>query len=521
VADYPKAWEKFKKPFGLPACEAELETLRDDYTSFYFHENPFSPAVLKPNVYLIIGRRGSGKTALAQYFSFQETLRDPICIDVSEPHIYQQVLTSIAERTASYRVIAIPHLIKIWEFAIWTTILHHLRGHGIGVQAPITIPAAQSAGVANVLKTVLEYLSDLFHDDDEKTIGNSIDAVIDSADLAASIRLVKQYAAKRPIIFALDTLEKYDIRDDALMTATAALIQFASTFNLRHSSDNIHLKIFMSGEVFPYLTESVLLNPLKHVRDPLYLLWRPKELLRLIGWRFWRFLAVADPKRYGDLEAMDWKKHKLVLEKLWIPFFGDRLENKKGLSERTFVYILRHTQMRPRQVITICNEIAEQALLGSGFPIFAADYVRDGLQLAENALAAEVINSYELTYPNCREIIEALMNMPKVFPGSELDKRAHRTRAAWPKDQYSLGSFRRLVTELGIVGRVTRRDDTAGYADAEFEYSTTERITITSDDLCAIHPMFYKRLNVDLKLPLRVMPFSVERGEMADIEESW
>jgi len=131
LPDYANAWSKFRKPFGLPACEAELETLKDEYSESYFHENPVSPADNKNHV----------------------------CIEVSEPHVYQQVLTTLAARTATYRVIAIPHLIKVWEFVLWSAIFHHLRDHGVGVQLILDIPPSQTTGVAGVSKQFLNMRS--------------------------------------------------------------------------------------------------------------------------------------------------------------------------------------------------------------------------------------------------------------------------------------------------------------------------------------------------------------------------
>ena len=521
MSDFGKAWETFRAPFGLADCEAELETLKEQYSDFYFHESPFSTAALKDRVYLIIGRRGSGKTALSQYFSFQTTLRDPILIEVSDPSVYQQVLTSLADKAGTSRVIAIPHLVKVWEFIIWSTIFYQLHEQDLGIKPICDVPAARSGKVSDVMKTLFEFLTELLSDDDEHTIGNSLDTVISSADLADGIRIVKRYAQQRPIFIAFDTLEKYDVRDEGLMTALAALIQFAAIFNLKHSQDRVHLKLFVSGELFPYLKEAVLLNPLKHVRDPMYLLWRPKELLRLIGWRFWRFLNAADPANYGELGRVNWQSHKEVLDKLWNPFFGELLDNNRGMEERTFAYVLRHTQMRPRQLIYICNEIALDAALRPEFPRFPAPCIRTGLKRAETELANEIINSFGLTYPNVHKIVSALMGMPMLFSGAELDKRAHDTRAAWPQGAYSLPNFRQLATELGIVGRVSKRNDVAGYIDADFEYSTVDRLLITPRDECVIHPMFYSKLNIQLDLRARVMPFSVERGEIAELQGLW
>ncbi|MDH3733776.1 MAG: hypothetical protein OEU54_09590 [Gemmatimonadota bacterium] len=55
------------------------------------------------------------------------------------------------------------------------------------------------------------------------------------------------------------------------------------------------------------------------------------------------------------------------------------------------------------------------------------------------------------------------------FAGMELDRIAPRTAAHWPDGEYSPDGFKRLVTELGVIGR-KRGDRTTGIIEAEFEF---------------------------------------------------
>jgi hypothetical protein len=511
--------ELLVEPFGQSDCESELETLQERYSEFYFEHSPFNEAALNDKVYLIVGRRGSGKTALSEYFSFQKRISNPVCIEIHEPSVYQEVLAALASRAPESRVVAVPALASVWEFVIWSTIFHALQKEHIDVELECEVPETRLGRVSDVVKTFFEHLTNVFRAGHGDAVSDDFTDLYDPGKLRANIQKVLEFAASRQVIVAMDTLEKYDIRDEPLMTAMASLVQYAATFNLRYSHRGVHLKLFLSGEVFPHLKETVLLNPLKTVRHPLYLLWRPKELLSLITWRFCRYLMASSEVYHTRFADVRWGRHKEVFDRLWRPFFGNTIENRRGKKERTFVYVLRHTQMRPRQLIYICNEIANDAIRRGDFPTFSADTIRDSVKAAEAELANEILNSYELTYPSVARIVNALLGMPMVFEGSELDKRAKDTRGEWPDGTYSLANFRQLVAELGIVGRVKARNDAAGFIDAEFEYSTMERLSISPRDECAIHPMFYTKLNVKLDQDVRVMPFSVERGELEELQE--
>jgi hypothetical protein len=71
-----------KKPFGHVSCEEEQEVLQDEYSNYFFWETPFNDQALERDVYLIVGRRGSGKTSLTRFFGFQDTYPNAACIDV-------------------------------------------------------------------------------------------------------------------------------------------------------------------------------------------------------------------------------------------------------------------------------------------------------------------------------------------------------------------------------------------------------------------------------------------------------
>lgn len=501
------------KPFGQADCESELEELKANYSELYFDETPFNISAIKPETYLIIGRRGAGKTALAQYFSFQRLLPNPLYIDVDEPDVYQKVLADMAAHASESRLDAIPRLKKLWEYILWCLMFQHTREQSTAI-AEACDTHCNPGRPSHLINYLIDKLLALLQGTGDKALDGRIEQLLTDEQMTKAKAAVLKIAAKRPIIIAFDTLEQYDTSNNALMNAMAALVQCAARFNLTLKDEGIHLKVFMSGEVFPYLKAEVLLNPLKSVKDPVYLFWRPKDLLRLISWRFYRYLLEHNLLLDESKGSINWTNHREVFDKMWVPYFGLELTNSRKLKEHTFAYVLRHTQMRPRQLILLCNAIAERASQGGRFPKFSEADLRQGIKDMETDLAIEIINSFSSLYPNVSKIVDALMRIPMLFKGNILDKRAHQSASEWPHGGYSQAQFRRLVTELGIVGRVRRHDEEAGYIDADFEYSLREPLPITPYDVCVVHPMFYSRFNVDFNSPSRVIPvFSIEQEE--------
>lgn len=491
--------------FGDADCETEVETLRENYREIFFGEVPFCESAVRPETYLIVGRRGSGKTALSHYFGFRNPRKPVHLIDVDEPRAFTAVLSNTEISGTDDRQVAITRLVRVWEHVIWRIIFRSIASENARLSAicsDLCVPERRNI-MEKLLKAVLSFLAD-------KQPGDIDDKLEDlSPDLANEAKqIVIDYASHTPIVVAMDTLEQYDLSKTALMNSLAALVQYGAMFNTRHREQGIHLKVFMAGEVFPYLKEEVILNTLKSVRNPVYLAWRPRDLLRLICWRFYKHLKESGELLEESKRPIDWDNPDAVHRRMWVPYFGASVVNGKGMPENSFAYVLRHTQMRPRQLIKLCNDISARS---SQFPRFENDEIVSAIAESESDLATEIINSYSGMYPGVGRIVAALDGLPMVFTGNELDKRAKESASHWNNGNYSPASFRRLMAELGVVGRVVRENPNAGFIDAEFEYSLTDRLPLSYRDKCVIHPMFYRKLKVDTGSQVRIMPFSTIR----------
>ena len=498
---------RLRDPFGKAGCEQEVSILKDRYEDFFFDEAPFNAPALAEYSYLIVGRRGSGKTALAKYFSFQTEIPHSRCLEVDEPTVYQKVLNELAKQPAGLRQFTLDHLARIWEVLVWSLILRHLQRE-VAELADVLGHVPDGRGA---LGTLFERLKGLIVPPAQEVAEEHLEELDGHPNFARAKEISCEHCKQRPLIIPIDTLEQFEVSNEAMMNAVGGLVEFASQFNMDHAKDGLHLKVFVSGEIFSFLMENVVLNPGKTVNDPVYLLWRPRDLLRLICWRLFKRLEEANMLTTDEKAFRDWDNYERVLRVMWVPHFGHRLTNQRGMTESSWGYVLRHTQMRPRQLIRMCNAIGNSAIEQDVFPQFNEDTIRAGVQQAERDLATEIFNSYGSVYQHAGQIIDrSLLQCPMVFPASELDRRARRGASLWEGD-YSPAAFRRLVAELGVVGRVLRRNDEGGYIDAEFEYSTPERLTIGDDDECAIHPMFYRRLKVNFNVKARVMPFSSQR----------
>jgi hypothetical protein len=87
-----------------------------------------------------------------------------------------------------------------------------------------------------------------------------------------------------------------------------------------------------------------------------------------------------------------------------------------------------------------------------------------------------------------------------IFKGKKLEQVAHHTDKLWD-GKFNVNTFKKLLTEMGIIGRIRKdgKKDGSGYYHADFEYFMGKKLPIRPHDLCAIHPMFYHYLNINIK----------------------
>lgn len=490
-----------KNPFGLVSCEREEELLKEAYADFFFWETPFNERALDRDTYLIVGRRGSGKTSLTRFFTFQDSYPSARCIDVDEPAEYEEVLSEVSSLTGGSSEFAIAKLVKVWENIIWAIVFDELQGVSQEIKKAAVV--RRRGSFATLIRDILRGLINRVTASDDAA--DDIEDFLELQTFKEAKTAALEHLEKVPLFVAIDSLERYDVQNEPLMEATSALIEAASNFQSRYAKSNLFVKVFISSEIFPYIAEQYIDNSLKYIEEAVYLHWRPRDLVRFICWRLYKHIHELGRPIPRDVMELDWANFDDVCSLVWVPYFGETLTSREHQPERVFPYILRHTQMRPRQLVLLCNAIAKQAasLVPSSDP---TRIVTSAIYSQERKLATGVINSYSKVYEDVGIILTALSGESMRLDGKRLDKIAPRTSSVWA-GEYSPLRFRQLVAELGVVGKVRSVDERSRIISADFEYNREDRLTINDNTDCVIHPMFYRKYSINTSSKWIVYPF--------------
>ena len=113
-----------------------------EYSKYYFDHTRFNREALSPKVFLIIGRRGAGKTALSQFFSFQQLMPNVTTIEVDEPAAFQQLMSKMAESCRKHSRSCDPQTRQ--DLGIRHLVNHLLAAAGTGHQNQGCVPRLQT-----------------------------------------------------------------------------------------------------------------------------------------------------------------------------------------------------------------------------------------------------------------------------------------------------------------------------------------------------------------------------------------
>ena len=525
-----------KHIFGYKSCEKETAGYEKFYWEYFFFEAPFNSLVCEEDVFLISGRRGTGKTSLIRYITHDDTYPNTAKViipghELCEKYKFEMltnndVRQSIEKATSEEAdLILKKYAERLIEITIYKAILKAQRSNDVITMHcdDDTIDRTiRNLNENNYLAGIAAAFLTVFEKYEHKRAENDIDTIIKAINCGQL----------RQTVIAIDSLEQYDPHSRAEMCFLAKLIEFVADFSLS-SRKSVIIKIFVGAEAYLHISRALICNPSKYTSDAIHLHWRTKSLTRLVAWRFSRFINENPDIEFKETtckaqcKKIDFTDFKSTYECFWKPYFGETLVNKCGRTEKVYPYIMRHTQFRPRQVVMICNNIAKLAFERNCFPRFYENnIVRDAVSNMESDLANDVINAYERMYPGIGLIVQRCFSRCEIkMTGRELDEISKRGSSIWniSKDtpyEFSRDFFRDLVTRIGIIGRVRNVDHAKEIISADFQYAMTTQLVIPGDETAVvIHPMFFEYLSVHAtnNNPWIIYPFSKDNPNVNDV----
>lgn len=472
-----------------------------------FHNALFDPKTslsrrsddLRP--WVLIGRRGAGKTAFLYHRCFSGIYEHKVEIESAQIFraICRMIEKVIAHNNQGYAPF-VENVSRLWKAIFITStasiICNAYRHNATFNTDPYLLAMAdylQRIGI-NRQTSPRTIINLLLKKAREYDVDTSLEITEDLEDILINQLGVGDAAAaleafcenhRQKVIILIDSVEHFPIDDFRMDAAASGLLHLIGQLRLGYSP--VQICYCIPSELYQHFSANISANPEKDFESKLMLQWSAYELIKMSALRLDKYLRTTPGVRMRRNNGLPEAPDREDVYRFWWQLMPKRIVNNLGKDEESFAYILRHTQLLPRHIIGIFNQIIRLSFSRDDdeFRITEDDIIR-GVRLASNSICTGILSSYRLIHPSSAALCESMLpHMANAFTMSEfrLSYRDHGRGIV--NDYYE--AFQ-MFKELGIFGIVVEEGKI--YYTGEFEYTEPGSMAISEDDTFCIHPAF-------------------------------
>ncbi|MGT2438407.1 hypothetical protein ACU4GH_24565 [Bradyrhizobium betae] len=213
-------------------------------------------------------------------------------------------------------------------------------------------------------------------------------------------------------------------------------------------------------------------NPLKDFVSFDQVRWTSIELARIGAHRYRLFLSLFDGECFSQIKDIDLTTRDGI-RRFWARFLVESQKNRYGHEESSMTYMLRHTQLLPRQFFRILQRvILESHNKTGGYRILTGEAVVASIFDMEPIIAGEIIQGFRYVYPYAENLSKTIFgSFPTVFTYDQLEDKWRKVGRAFIRKReadFELVQLTEMLLRMGVIGTVV--EETNKYVVAEFAY---------------------------------------------------
>lgn len=486
------------KPFG-PIKAEDINTRDLEINNLLFDQHNQLYDLIAQNPKIIIGRKGSGKTAYLK--SVYISNKYNFITNINTADTFVKIIECISEMLPA--AVFSEKVADLWqaiiEISIMATVLQ--EDEVASYSLPDVREYLIKIGVWNLSSAdeVVWRVVNFIRDNIGKTtsLGIVAEALAQVHDMTSNTShsrcrsLFFEYllrSGQRAVVL-IDTLDEYNLETDEVSDAIAGLLKCVGSFNTeQHSAD---IRLCIPSELYHVFVRASS-NPAKDFESQVLLHWHPRELILLASQRFQLYLRLYYPNYYEHFKDKNLDQFENALE-LLETFMPTEVTNGLKFSESTIVYFLRHTQLTPRHFLLILNNVFKHRKQAQGRPRVKRDDIVKGVAASEALLTEEIFASYKHVYKHAKSVAErCIPELPFLFHYSKMNEVFEQIG----KNVFAQGDiyeFKRMLIEMGIIGKFRKSE--GHYHEALFEYTVSNQLHSSLDDSFCCHPLFLNKFS--------------------------
>ncbi len=453
----------------------------------------------KPEISLIVGRKGAGKSAVVEHLLNRHGKDYDYTVVFKPTDLRFSNLKNLYDLNLQYKDIDPIALMEyVWRTVLLAKLMQSIISHKnytpvknepmyqfitdhFGVDKSFLgkfIETAQkclkdSIGVAKYAHNLASICGG---SDFEKAYNNAVES------------LKNHLNSGKTALLLIDNIDEHWSGSEASYDFIHALIHSVRHINSK-SYKNLFVKCFVPTDISKGLKTR---HSDKVHEDQHELIWGRNELLSLVGSR----IAISLNIKGSDGEFSKSYNH------CWEQIFEEKGYNLLGRIENSFDYILRHTLYRPRDLIRACKYLRNKSI-EKGFPD------RVPFQIIAENLPLFCEDSIDYLEDEYHSRLDQLLDVISQFNGSSnimgYEEFAETVQNAIIKNQLDMNErdMEKLLYEIGFAGgmRLTplsrKNPQLFKTPKYSFKFSFNKlRFNLKTAHKVCIHPMFYELLSV-------------------------
>ena len=468
----------------------------DEIISHLFdaHNKIYSELQKKPSI--IIGRKGAGKTSFLKCTTLDKEY--DVLIELKTWEAFAKIISSIEEMSTT--VIFVEAISEIWDAVFWSSIIAKIAELKVGNKAHQDMIGKFFKGIGlnenmtadSVMTTVVEVLQQHGKGKSFGIVADLFDKLIfEEVSFNDAKKATKSLMEEHNInaVILMDSIEHYPLEIKSVSHAISGLLKCLGSFHTPGSPNEV--RCCLPAEIY-HLLYDLSSHPLKDFQSHVTLHWHAGELLQVAASRLRLYFRLYDNAQYEKVKNL-----KLDLredcKKLFESILPHTITNRIGGIETPIAYILRHTQLNPRHLIHIFNNIFYQNKRnGLSCREVHENSIREGIFHVEESLCKEVYKAYKYVHPSAEKTLKkCLPHLPINFSEGDLHKIFNQHGKKHFYDDFD--EFKRMLVEIGAIGRVI--GETNRYIIGLFEYTQPHQLVISSYEQLCLHPIFTEIYN--------------------------
>jgi len=344
------------------------------------------------------------------------------------------------------------------------------------------------------LRTAIFKLVKEFEDIEDEDIQNALETIL----------------GRYRILLLADSIDHYDITEKKVIVINKKLVNMAFESYKDLGKNNVLLKVAIPSEVYTHIIEQIAAKKKTKV---VAIEWAYKDIVKMLAIKIFYFFKkqISEYEFARDLicnyQIRDFYDYQTAFEFLH-KILPKTCQACIPIYFETLPYCIRHTQKKPRQIITIFNSFIEKICEEKKYDYFIhnSDLISNFIHRAQKDIINDALNMYNaVAKEKVLPIVKSVLSQKRNFLDSnELNSAIKDALSIYGSIGLSERDIKQILIESGIVGQVQtnryveenselfKNTKVIKICIALFEYQIKDTLPLKNGVQYVLHPMCYE-----------------------------